>query len=79
MRLGIKGFLILFTLYFGMCLLPLLALAEEPKSKVETNCEAFINEDICNMTQEEQEIFFLELLKNILEDTIEEKKEGLDV
>ena len=56
----------------------MLALAEEPKSKVETNCETFFKEDICNMSLEEQELFFLELLKNILEDTIEKKK-SLDV
>ena len=58
--------------------MPMLALAEEPKSKVETNCETFFKEDICNMSLEEQELFFLELLKNILEDTIEKKK-SLDV
>jgi len=51
--------------------------AEEP----ELNCEAFINEKICNMTPEEQELWFLELLEKILEDTIEKKKikEGTDV
>ena len=47
----------------------------------ELTCEAFINEKICNMTPEEQEIWFLELLKKILEDTIEKKKtkEGTDI
>ena len=44
--------------------------ADEP----EIPCEAFINEKICNMTPEEQEIWFLELLEKILEDTIEKKK-----
>ena len=44
--------------------------ADEP----ELTCEAFINEKICNMTPEEQEIWFLELLEKILEDTIEKKK-----
>ena len=44
--------------------------AEEP----EITCEAFIKEDICNMTPEEQEIWFLELLEKILEDTIKKKK-----
>ena len=44
--------------------------ADEP----ELTCEAFINEKICNMTPEEQEIWFLELLLKILEDTIEKKK-----
>ena len=49
--------------------------ADEP----EITCEAFIKEDICNMTPEEQEIWFLELLKKILEDTIDKKKIGTDV
>ena len=51
--------------------------ADEP----EITCEAFINEKICNMTPEEQEIWFLELLEKILEDTIEKKKtkEGTDI
>jgi len=51
--------------------------ADEP----EITCEAFINEKICNMTPEEQELWFLELLEKILEDTIEKKKtkEGTDI
>ena len=49
--------------------------AEEP----ELNCEAFVKEEICKMTPEEQEIWFLELLKKILEGVIEEKKLGVDV
>ena len=49
--------------------------AEEPK----LNCETFVKEEICNMTDEEQEIWFLELLKSILEDTIEKKKIGTEV
>ena len=44
--------------------------ADEP----EITCEAFIKEEICKMTPEEQEIWFLELLEKILEDTIEKKK-----
>ena len=44
--------------------------ADEP----EITCEAFVKEEICKMTPEEQEIWFLELLKKILENVIEEKK-----
>ena len=44
--------------------------ADEPK----LNCESFVKEEICTMTPEEQELWFLELLKSILEDTIEKKK-----
>ena len=53
------------------------ARADEP----EITCEAFVKEEICKMTPEEQEIWFLELLEKILEDTIEKKKtkEGTDI
>jgi len=51
--------------------------ADEPNTKLE--CSSFINEKICNMTPEEQEIWFLELLKSILEDTIDNKKTGTNV
>ena len=44
--------------------------ADEP----ELSCEAFVKEEICKMSPEEQEIWFLELLEKILEDTIEKKK-----
>ena len=49
--------------------------AEEP----ELSCEAFVKEEICKMTPEEQEVWFLELLLKILEDTIDKKKMGVDV
>ena len=49
--------------------------ADEP----EITCEAFVKEEICKMTPEEQEIWFLELLKKILENVIEKKKIGIDV
>ena len=45
----------------------------------ELNCEAFVNENICKMTPEEQELWFLELLESILEDVIEKKKTGIDI
>jgi len=81
MRLGIKGFLIIFTIYFGLGVLFSSAIAEEKTKNppIELNCQAFVNEKICNMTDAEREIHFLELLKKILEDTLEAKKEGLDV
>ena len=49
--------------------------ADEP----EITCEAFVKEEICKMTPEEQEVWFLELLLKILEDTIDKKKTGVDV
>ena len=51
------------------------AKADEP----EITCEAFVKEEICKMTPEEQEVWFLELLLKILEDTIDKKKTGVDV
>ena len=48
-------------------------------SEPDLNCETFVKEEICKMTPEEQEIWFLELLKKILEGVIEEKKTGVDV
>ena len=45
----------------------------------ELNCETFVKEEICKMTPEEQEVWFLELLLKILEDTIDKKKTGVDV
>ena len=34
----------------------------------ELNCETFVNEKICNMTPEEQEKWFWELLRSLMED-----------
>ena len=73
MRIKIKPIVIMFFIVyiFAWSLTTCsFAKAEEP----ELNCETFINEKICNMTPEEQEIWFLELLEKILEDTIEKKK-----
>ena len=78
MRLKIKPIVIMFFIIyiFVYALTSCSALkAEEPK----LNCETFVKEEICNMTDEEQEIWFLELLKKILEGVIEEKKIGIDV
>jgi len=78
MRLKIKPIVIMFFIIyiFVYALTSCSALkAEEPK----LNCETFVKEEICNMTDEEQEIWFLELLKSILEDTIEKKKIGTEV
>ena len=55
------------------------AFCEKFKFLSELNCEAFIKEEICTMTPEEQELWFLELLESILEDVIEKKKTGIDV
>jgi len=40
-----------------------LANAEEPK----LNCESFVKEEICNMTDEEAEKWFWEFFKRIME------------
>ena len=67
MRIKFGPIIVFFIIYLFVWNL---ANADEPK----LNCETFVKEKICNMTDEEQEIWFLELLKSILEDTIEKKK-----
>ena len=73
MRIKYKGIIIMFFIIyiFAYALSSCSAVkADEP----ELSCEAFVKEEICKMSPEEQEIWFLELLKKILEDTIEKKK-----
>ena len=72
MRLKFGPIIVFFIIYLFVWNL---ANAEEPK----LNCESFVKEEICKMSPEEQELWFLELLKSILEDVIEEKKTGVDV
>ena len=78
MRIKFKGMIIMFFIVYifawGLTTCSFVK-ADEP----ELSCEAFVKEKICNMTDEEQEIWFLELLLKILEDVIEEKKIGVDV
>ena len=78
-----KGITIFFVVYLFIYALTSCSVirADEPKveTKKELNCEAFINEDICNMSDEEMEIFFLEFLNQILEQTLAQKKQGLDI
>ena len=78
MRIKLKPMIIMFFIiyFFVYALTSCSALkADEP----ELSCEAFVKEEICKMSPEEQEIWFLELLLKILEDTIEKKKIGTEV
>ena len=78
MRLNLKPMVIMFFIIyiFAWNLSSCSAVkADEP----EITCEAFVKEEICKMTPEEQEVWFLELLLKILEDTIDKKKTGVDV
>ena len=80
MRIKIKPIVIMFFIvYIFAWSLTTCSFVKAEEPKPELNCETFINEKICNMTPEEQEIWFLELLKSILEDTIDNKKTGTDV
>jgi hypothetical protein len=47
----------------------------------ELSCETFINEKICKMTPEEQEKWFLELFRSLLEDgkSTQEQKETIAI
>ena len=49
--------------------------AEEPK----LNCETFVKEEICNMTDEEQEKWFWELFRSLIEEEKQEIVETIDV
>ena len=78
MRLNLKPMVIMFfIIYIFAWSLTTCSFvkADEP----EITCEAFVKEEICKMTPEEQEVWFLELLLKILEDTIDKKKTGVDV
>ena len=78
MRLKIKPiiimFFIIYTFAWSLTTCSFVR-ADEP----EITCEAFVKEEICKMTPEEQEVWFLELLLKILEDTIDKKKLGIEV
>ena len=78
MRLKIKPIVIMFFIVyiFAWSLTTCsFVKADEP----EITCEAFVKEEICKMTPEEQEVWFLELLLKILEDTIDKKKIGIEI
>ena len=51
------------------------ARADEP----ELNCETFVNEKICKMTPEEQEKWFWELFRSLMEDEKQEIVESIEV
>ena len=52
-----------------------LANADEPK----LNCETFVKEEICNMTPTEQEEWFWELFRSLMEDEKQEIVESIEV
>ena len=57
--------------------------AEEPQDDMKLECSMFIQEEICNMSADEQQIFFLEFFKQLIDKEIkvkqEEKEEGVEV
>ena len=59
-----KPIILFFLFYFWVYSLTSCSVLRAEEKKVEPqidlNCEAFVNEKICNMTNEEMEIFFLE-------------------
>tara|TARA_X000000950_G_scaffold279250_1_gene371585 strand:- start:765 stop:1007 length:243 start_codon:yes stop_codon:yes gene_type:complete len=78
-----KPIILFFLFYFWVYSLTSCSVLRAEEKKVEPqidlNCEAFVNEKICNMTNEEMEIFFLELLRQMLNETLEQKKAGVEV
>ena len=73
MRLKIKPIIIMFFIIYTFAW-SLTTCSFVKADEPELSCEAFVKEEICKMSPEEQEIWFLELLEKILEDTIEKKK-----
>ena len=78
-----KPIILFFLFYFWVYSLTSCSVLRAEEKKIEPqfdlNCEAFVNEKICNMTNEEMEIFFLELLRQMLNETLEQKKAGVEV
>jgi len=60
MRIKLGPIIVFFIIYLFVWNL---ANAEEPK----LNCESFVKEEICNMTDEEAEKWFWEFFKRIME------------
>jgi hypothetical protein len=60
MRIKLGPIIVFFIIYLFVWNL---ANAEEPK----LNCETFVKEEICNMTDEEAEKWFWELFKSLME------------
>ena len=60
MRIKLGPIIVFFIIYLFVWNL---ANAEEPK----LNCETFVKENICNMTDEEAEKWFWEFFKSIME------------
>ena len=80
MRIKIKPMIIMFFIFyiFAWSLTTCsFVKADEP----EITCEAFIKEEICKMTPEEQEKWFWELFQSLIEQRIIEDKEveGMEI
>jgi hypothetical protein len=60
MRIKLGPIIVFFVIYLFVWNL---AYSEEP----DLNCETFVNEKICNMTDDEMEKWFWELFKSLLE------------
>ena len=73
MRIKLKRMIIMFFIIY--IFVWNLANAKEPK----LNCEAFVKEEICNMTDEEQEKWFWELFRSLIEEEKQEIVETIEV
>jgi hypothetical protein len=72
MKKHIKGIVLYFIIYFWIYSLSSCSALRAD----ELNCETFVNEKICQMTPQEQEKWFWELLKSLIED---EKQEPVEI
>ena len=74
MKKHIKGIVLYFIIYFWIYALSSCSAIRAD----ELNCETFVNEKICQMTPQEQEKWFWELFKSLIEDEKHERVETLE-
>ena len=74
-----KPIILFFLFYFWVYSLTSCSVLRADEPLPSFDCKSFVNEKICDMTPEEREIFFLELLRQMLNETLEQKKTGVDV
>ena len=66
MKKHIKGIILFFVIYLWIHAL-ISPFKDEAKAD-ELNCETFVKEELCNMTDQEQEEWFWKLFKSLIQD-----------
>ena len=87
MRIKLLPMILFFIVYFWAYAIfnAINAKADEPTITVpyteEQMCKAFLRAELCDMSQEDQEKYFLEMFRALLDQKIEEKEEieGMEI